>query len=148
MMLLDIAGYGLFENAGNVLSFIGKVLLGGLGVLFGTIGLLWFTLLAVVGIVVISYRRGVNNRSFPKAVGSFFRLSGVLIGMLLAFIFLPFALLFKLSTATILITVAVMVLVGFVVGRTTSKLIGLKLRQYGYYARAADTVRSRIMRIV
>lgn len=147
-MLLDIAGYGLFDNADNALSTVGNVALGGLAVFFGFIALLWLALLGVAGIAVISFRRGVVNRSVPKGIGMFFRLSGLLLGVLLSFIFLPFALIFKLSTVAILITIVVIVIVGFFVGRTISKLIGLRLRRYGYYVRTADTVRGRIMRLV
>ena len=147
-MLLDVAGYGLFDNAGNALSTAGNVALGGLAIFFGFIALVWLALLGIAGIAVVSFRRGMVNRSVPKGIGMFFRLSGILLGVLLAFIFLPFALLFKLSTATILITVAAIVVAGFFIGRTISKLIGMRLRRYGYYVRTADTVRGRIMRLV
>lgn len=147
-MLLDVAGYGLFDNTSIDWAVIGKVLTAGLGIIFGGIALAVFCAFALLGIVALSIRRGIVNRSVPKTIGAFFRLAGILAGVVFAIVFIPFALLLKMSIATALMVSALIVLFGFLAGRTISKLIGWRLQKYGFYLRAIDILRNKIVRIV
>ena len=70
MILLDVAGYGLFDNADAHLATAGKVLATGAGLLIGGFFLLVMLLAAIVGIGLVSVRRGMRYRSVPRTVGT------------------------------------------------------------------------------
>ena len=59
-MLLEIAGYGLFENTGALAETAGKVVLGGLGILFGGLALAFFAIISLLGIAAYSLQKGVR----------------------------------------------------------------------------------------
>ncbi len=147
-MLLDIAGYGLFDNSSIDWSAIGKVLTIGLGIIVGAIALAVFTAFALLGIVAVSIRRGMVNRSVPKTIGAFFRLTGILSGIVLSVVLIPFALLLKLKAITLLVVCALTILFCFFTGRFISKMIGWRMQKYGFYLRTIDILRNKIVRIV
>ncbi len=147
-MLLEIAGYGLFENAGALAETVGKTLLAGLGVLFGGLALAFFAFISLLGIAAYSLQKGVRYRSVPRTIGTFFRLGGLLLGAVIAAVFAPVALLFNVKAAIVAGVSAGVVLLGFLIGRTISKLIGYRLSRYGFYLRTFDILRGKIVRLV
>lgn len=147
-MLLDIAGYGLFENAGTLAETVGKAVLGGLGVLFGGLALALFALVSLLGIAAYSLQKGIRYRSVPRTIGTFFRLGGLLFGLVIAAFFAPIALLMNAKAAIVVGVSAGIVLLGFVAGRAISKLIGYRLSRYGFYLRTFDILRGKIVRLV
>ncbi len=146
-MLLDIAGYGLFQGAEAVATALAKVALGVLGVFFGGIVLITFFALALALILFFSVRRGMIHRSIPKTVGAFFRLSGLLLGLVAVLLLLPFALLLKASFLSFTLVAGALLLLGYVIGQTISRIIGIRLKRYGYYLRTFDNLRSKIVHI-
>jgi hypothetical protein len=149
MILLDVAGYGLFDNADAFLVTAGKVLATGAGLLIGGFFLLIILLAAIAGIGLVSVRRGMRYRSVPRTVGTFFRWGGVAVGAFFALLIIPVvALWFHVSAWYLLAGFAVLLALGYVVGRTISKLIGLRMQGYATSLRMADSIGSRIMRIV
>lgn len=147
-MLLEIAGYGLFENTGAFAETAGKVILGGLGILFGGLALAVFAFISLLGIAAYSLQKGVRYRSVPRTIGTFFRLGGILMGLVVVAVFAPVALLFKAKAVIVIGVSAGIVLLGFLTGRTISKLIGYRLGRYGFYVRTFDILRSKIIRLV
>ncbi len=147
-MLLEIAGYSLFQGAEVAATTIAKVAVGILGLFFGGIMLVAFFLLALALITFFSIRRGVIYRSVPKTIGAFFRLSGILLGAVVVLLLLPLALLLKASLLTFTLLAGALLLIGFLLGRTVSRVIGFRLRRYSYYLHTFDNLRSKIVRIV
>lgn len=149
MILLDVAGYGLFDNADTFLVTAGKVLATGAGLLVGGFFLLLMLLAAIIAIGFISVRRGMRYRSLPRLVGTFFRWGSVAVASFLALLIIPIvAFWFHVSALYLLIAFIVTVAVGYLVGRTISKLIGARMHGYATRLRTADDIGSRIMRIV
>jgi hypothetical protein len=127
MTLLDVANYGLFNDAEHFLAIAAKVLLGGLGIAFGGIFLFTLFIASLIGITVFSVVRGLRYRSFPRMVGTFFRLAGIILAAFAAFFILPIiGLLFSISFLKLLIAFTVLVSIGYLVGRTVSKMIGVR----------------------
>ena len=62
--------------------------------------------------------------------------------------FAPIALLLNAKAAIVIGVSAGIVLLGFFVGRTISKLIGYRLNRYGFYLRTFDILRGKIVRLV
>lgn len=149
MILLDVAGYGLFDNAGTFWATAGKVLATGASLLIGGFFLLIMLLAAIAGIGLVSVRRGMRYRSVPRTVGTFFRWGGVAVGAFFALLIIPVvAFWFHVSVWYLLAGFAALLALGYVVGRTISKLIGLRMQRYAFYVRTADTIGTRIVRIV
>jgi hypothetical protein len=147
-MFLDIAGYGLFENAGALAQAAGKVALCGLGVLLGVFVLAFFILIGLPAIAVYSVQKGVRYRSVPRTIGTFFRLGGLLFGMVIAAVFASVALLLNVKVAIVVGVSAGIAFIGFLVGRAISGLIGYRLSRYGFYMRTFDILRGKIVRLV
>ena len=149
MILLDVAGYGLFNNADAYLATAGKVLATGAGLLVGGFFLLIMLLLSIVGIGIVSVRRGMRYRSVPRVVGTFFRWGGVAVAAFFALLIIPVVAFWAhVSAWYLLLGFAALLAIGYLVGRTISKLIGLRMQRYAFYARTADTIGTRIVRIV
>jgi|GEM_PF-4184544 len=149
MTLLDIANYGLFADAGAFLATLGKVLLGGVGFIMAAVVLTFWLIAAIIGIGVHSVNKGIRRRSVPRTVGTFFRLTGIALGVFVSLLLLPaIALLFGVSVLKLLVVAAVLIVIGYFTGRMVSKLIGLRMLKYVVYIRTIDNLRSKIVRLV
>ena len=144
MTLLDVAGYGFSHYAGALFSLLGKIFLGGLGVFFGGIFLMLFTIIAVVGIVVFAAIRGVEHGSLLKATSTFFRLAGLAAGIIIALVVLPFALILKASFLTAFSIGIGVIAVGYFIGFIVSEIIALRLWKYEFYNRTFNILRYKI----
>lgn len=149
MTLLDIAGYSLFGNADAFLATTGKVLLTGAGMVLGGFLLLVMLLVTIAIIAVISVRRGIRYQSVPRTVGTFFRWAGMAVGLFLSALIIPvIAYWFSVPALYLLIAFAVSIGLGYFIGRTISKLIGMRISKYAMYIRTVDTIGSRVRRFI
>ena len=147
-MLLDVAGYGFLQHSSHFSEVLSQLLLGAVSLLFGSIALIAFTTLALLTILLVSLFRGVRHRSVPKLVGTFFRLAGILSGVLISVLFLPLAFLFQAGTALLVGVPVLAILTGFLAGRAISRRIGVRIRRMANYMRAFDNLRGKIVRLV
>lgn len=140
----------MFSGAGMFLHVLGQAFLIMLGIFFAGIVLLILFALSLAFIALFSIRRGMVYHSLPKAIGAFFRLTGIAVGMLLVLaLVLPLAVfVFKAAAWVVLTISATVILVGYLVGRTISRFIGWRLSRFGYYFRTFDNLRNKIITIV
>lgn len=149
MILLDVAGYGLFDNVDAFLATAGKVLATGASVVIGGFVLLVLLLISLVGIGLIAVRRGMRYQSVPRTIGTFFRWGGVAVATFFALLVIPIAAFwFNASAIYLLLAFFVMLAIGYLIGTTISKLIGLRMQRYAFYIRTFDTLGGKIVRIV
>lgn len=147
-MLLEIAGYGLFGN-GDWLSIAAATFMRGFGAFaLGILLALLILIPAFVSIVAVSVYRGAIHRSVPKTIGSFFRLSGILLGILFMLLLLPTVIFFKLNLLAFAIISIGFVVIGYFFGRTVSKWIGFRLQFIARKIKWVDLLLSKISRLV
>lgn len=149
MTLLDVAGSSLFNNADAFLATAGKVLLTGAGLVVGGLVLSIVLVIAIAIIAAVAVRRGLRYQSVPRTVGTFFRWAGVAIAVFLSALIIPvIAFWFSVPALYLFIAFVVTIAIGYLIGRTISKIVGMRLSRYAVYLRTIDTVGNKILRFV
>lgn len=149
MTLLDVSGYGLFNDADVFLATAGKVLLTGAGVVLGAIVLGIGLIIVLIAIGMVAVRKGINGRSIPRTIGTFCRWAGVAIATFIALLTIPVAAYwFTIPAPYLLLAFIGIIALGYLAGRAISKLIGRRIGRYGTGIRMAGDIGGRISRMI
>src|ERR1700719_2867506 len=84
MILLDIAGKGLFSHSGEIFSILGSVL----KLVAGSFGIILLALFSFVGIIIASIFKAIEHSSLIHGFRYLIRTTAYAIGICLALVFI------------------------------------------------------------